>query len=95
MTKYRVEELNPLHKCTECGVEHWYIEPMTIPITNPEGQRVNTPLLPIEVVLVADGFVTFTTDREPLLSSTVPLVAMLWGIPGNQKATLRSVLVLN
>ena len=95
MTKSRAEELNPLHRCAECGVEHFYIEPMKMPMRNLAGQVVDVPLIPLEIVLVADGPITFTTDQEPRISSQVPVVGMLWGVPGSNNPSGKTVMVLN
>ncbi len=95
MTKSRAEELNPSHRCQECGIEHLYIPPMTDRIITAAGQAVDAPLIPIEVTLVADGLVTFTTDTEPLISAQVPVVGMVWGVPGKPQSVCKSILVLN
>ena len=95
MTKSRAEELTPMHRCIECGLEHFYIHGMDMPMRNPEGEVVDVPLIPIEIVVVADGFFTFTTDQEPSISSQVPVVGLLWGVPGDPKYSGKSILVLN
>jgi len=96
VTKSRAEELNPRHTCGECGVEHIYIPPLTMPSRNPAGEEVvDVPLIPLEITVVADGLPTFTTQDEPYVSSPVPVVALLWGVAGNPTPAARSVLVMN
>lgn len=95
MTKSRAEELNPVHKCTECGIEHFFIQPMNARLRTPTGERVDVPLIPLEIVLVAEGLATFTTDEEPRTSSKVPVVGILWGVPDNPQLAYKSVMVMN
>jgi hypothetical protein len=95
LTKSRAEELNPIHNCSECGVEHFYIPPMQMSARNPEGQVIQVPLIPIEIVVVSDGYPSFSCDDEPCYEAPVPVVGMLWGVPGNPNPCAKSVIVLN
>ncbi len=95
MTKSRREELNPIHTCSGCGVEHFFIPPMKVNTRNPAGQIIQAPLIPVEIILVADGYAPFACDNEPHHASPVPLVGMLWGVSGNPQPCSKSVIVLN
>ena len=86
MTKSRSEELNPPHNCSECGVEHFYIPPIKVGDVN---------YAPIEIMVVADGTAPFRCDDEPRHEDFVPVVGMLWGVPGNPNPFATSVIVLN
>lgn len=89
MTKSRAEELNPTHRCDGCGVDHFYIPPVKVGEIN---------YAPIEITVVADGTVTFTSDPHPgetVLASRVPVVGILWNIPGRRESIHKTILVLN
>ena len=95
LIKSRAEELNPLHNCSECGLEHFYIPRMQMSALNQEGEIVQSPLIPIEIVVVADGSTPFSCDSEPRHDSRVPVVGMLWSTPGSTQSYATSVIVLN
>lgn len=95
MTKSRAEELNPSHTCATCGVLHFYIPSINLPAKDPSGQKVDVPFRPIEVTLVAEGLSPFRADSDPRISSQVPVMALVWAIPGSREALYHSVVGMN
>jgi hypothetical protein len=64
-------------------------------VRNPEGQIIQVPLMPIEISVVGDGYTPLACDDEPSHEASVPVVGMLWGVPGSSKPCAKSVIVLN
>lgn len=95
MTHSRAEELNPSHTCATCGVLHFYVPSINLPAKDPAGQMVKVPFRPIEVTLVAEGFAPFKADSEPRIAAQVPIMALVWAIPGSREALYNSVVGMN
>ena len=95
MTHSRAEELHPSHHCVECGVLHFFIPSIKLPIRTPTGQKVDVPFRPIEVTLVAEGLAPFKADSDPRIAAQVPVMALVWAIPGSREALYNSVVGMN
>ena len=95
MTASRAEQLGQMHECDTCKVLHYYVPGLHMLSLTPEGNWIQAPLLPLEIITVADGAVTFVDDSEPIYNARVPILGLLWAQPGSKQYSAKSIMVLN
>jgi len=79
-------ERYPLHKCTECGLDHYRF---------PNIKKGDITWIPFELVGVAEGPARLGLKEYPKLNVPSYVYALIWGIPGSQTPLLPTVLVMN
>jgi hypothetical protein len=104
--KSRFNELYPMHPCPKpgCGLEHVKIPHIFMPQKSADGETHDVPLVPFELIGVADGSIRPGSGRAMqideagrMLRADTPayIYGLLWGPPGAQRPAYQRILYMN